>query len=283
MLLRLNTQSVFERMIPQFFHQIPIFNETILDRIFDLHVILSIFECRCANAVANIAACCCTCRGAAGAIHVHLFTCARRPLSHDTILSRPHHPNRLPPKQKPLSASRGHKRARGNQTQKHQKKLGSRAGAWWLASGIGGDRGEDGFGAVLSSKARLAAAVAHIDHNRRDLICRPPPPRRVGKSRLALQRSQSRRAPLRHQESKSACMLVGFFWCCAVRCSLPFASHVRVFSTHTCNRVALRRAHALVPVRAANAQSKPRVRRHAAQCGTRAAAATARAEDGLAR
>jgi hypothetical protein len=98
-----------------------------------------------------------------------------------------------------------------------------------------------------------------------------------------LQRSQSRRAPLRHQESKSACMLVGFFWCCAVRCSLPFASHVRVFSTHTCNRVALRRAHALVPVRAANAQSKPRVRRHAAQCGTRAAAATARAEDGLAR
>jgi len=121
MLLRLDTQSVFERMIPQFFHQIPIFNEPILDRIFDLHVILSIFECRCADAVANIAACCCACRGAAWTIHVHLFTCARRPLPHDTILSWPHHPNRLPPKQKPVSASRGRKRARVKQTQRHQQ------------------------------------------------------------------------------------------------------------------------------------------------------------------
>ena len=95
----------------------------------------------------------------------------------------------------------------------------------------------------------------------------PPAPRNFGKSRLALQRSQSRRAPLRHQESKSAGMLAGFFWCCAVRWSLPFASHVPTVSTNMCARVALHRARALVPVRAANAQSAARLQAARAAAG----------------
>ena len=75
MLLRLNTQTIFERVVPHLFHQVPILHQPILNGIFNFHVIFAVSKRGSANAVACITASCSSCWRTGGGIHIHLVPC----------------------------------------------------------------------------------------------------------------------------------------------------------------------------------------------------------------